>query len=745
MRSETFSDASHISSSTCDDQLNDFSNSNCLSSNLILLQSQISSCFLHPFSEFMLCREIIWMLMGIHKLALFNVGNAGYLPTENVPSQFYTILTSICNTANQMLYLKSFCFTVLIDQVNSVKSSNLKQRSTNIHADALNEYHSTLTYQAFATAVRFFIHGVHSELLVVEQSLQNHEYGSILSLFHSLNFLTKRISYFYTIYSESTLLPKNETPLSRKDAVQYLLDNLWKKVIQCDLQMMYNPSCSTIVIVVFLFTIAPILNFINQWLTDGIIHDKHKEFFIQDLMYSWNYDELYLLWRDCCTLSRKNGLTQSPLVFHELESEILAAGKAISSLSYVGIPLTDKQVNSLYSDFIVLFFKEMENEFILQNKGFFLTDCPVTKCNSFISQDYDEPFLVQAVYKNDRVLYPYLFSLEGIRIQDIIWREFQKSLQNQFSSPLFLIFKRTLNRIIMPFYEISSSCLAFHLHSNSVVNINIELKMLYNLYLFGDSLTMRMFTETIFASFENFVCLQDSLSLTNNLHQTLSYSYPKINYNEKIFVTNKYLGNLNDIKIHYNIDTLSSIVITPPIIQQYQHLFSFLLNIRWVEWILHRAKFFLQRLHQVHMETFFVIHEMNFYMSIISQYFFQQIILVEFKKFIIRIKSEKIDTDILVNEHQKFINSIFSKCFLDVNHCKFLKLFDKLFCICSKFCLLLIEEFCNHITFNNIKRELRITIKRLFTVLRISTIDYNFEFLKLCLNYNNYISANIIC
>ena len=680
--------------------------------------------------------------MGVDNLIFFCVGSTGYLPSDLIPDHFSTILGRICNTANQLLELKYFCRVVLIYKVNNFKSSNLAQWPNDVDVDA--EHHSTLTYQAFATAVRFFIHDVHSELLLLEKSVQNQVYASMLSLFHSLEFLTRKILHFYTIYSECTLQPKSDVQISSKYAVHYLLDNLWRGVIQSDLQIMSTTNCLPIVIGMFLITIAPTFNFVNQWLTVGIIHDKYNEFFIQQLLHPSSCDELYILWSDCYVLIPENGFSKSPSVFLELESNILSAGKAISSLEYIGIPLPHKPINLIYISFINLFFKGLGSNFHLHNNSSLINVFPIANYKAMLTQDNDGPFLVQTVCNVNRSQVPFLFLLDGIRIQNFIWKNVLESRRNIFSSPSFLILQNTLNAIILPLYQISSSCLAWHLHSDSASDINSELRMLFNLYLFGDALTMQTFTENIFKTLENSVCLQDSLSLTSNLHQALAYAFPNLNFDEKVFVTIKEFGNLNDIKIHYFIGTLASIVITPPLIQQYQHLFSFLLNVKWVEWILNRAKLFLKRHHQTHMQPLFIIHEMGFYISIVSQYFFHQIIFVEFQKFRFRIKSDNIDTDILVNEHQLFINSIFSKCFLDNDHSKFVKQFDQLFSLCSKFCIMLFDEYLNHTLFSNIRKELHITIKRLFTVLRIPTVDYNFEFLKLCLNYNNYISANII-
>ena len=744
MRSETYSDTSHVSSSSCDDHFYDFSNSNCVSSDLLSLQRQISPFFLHSFSEFILCREAIWMLMGVNKLIFFYKGNAGYIPSEYIPSRFSTILCRICITANQILDLKSFCYSVLIDRINLFKYSDFKQASTNLHVEKLNEHYSTLTYQAFATSVRFFIRDILSELLVLERTVQYHDFGSILFLFDSLTNLTRRVSYFHALYSDSTLIPKNEAPLSSKDAVQLLLDILWKRIIESDFQIMSNSNCSSIVICVFLITIGPTFNFISQWLIDGIIHDKHQEFFIQQLIYPWNCDKLYTLWSDSCTLLKKNGLIQSPLFFLQLSSKILSSGKAISSLSYIGNPLPQNSIKFFYFDFINLLLKEIQNYFISRNARHLFLDWHNIKYKSFLLQANDEPFLLKTVYNIDSVHLPIIPSLDCSQIQDIIWNKLQHSRPNSISSPIFLVLQKTLDAVILPYYEISSTSLASHLRFNCTSSIHSELRMLFNLYLFGDSLTMQTFAEYIFETLENTVCLQDSLSLTNNLHKTLSYYHPQMCFDEKIFVSNKHLGNLNDIEIHFVIDSLASIVITPPTIQQYQHLFSFLLNLRWIEWILHRAKFCLKKNPQVIMQPFFIIHEMDFYVSIISQYFFHHIILVKFREFSIMMRSHKMDTDMLINEHRKFINSIFSKCFLDVDHYKFWKLFDQLFCMCSNFCVLLIDNYSNDISFNDIRRELHMTIKRLFTILRIPTINHKFEFLRLCLNFNSYISENII-
>ena len=210
----------------------------------------------------------------------------------------------------------------------------------------------------------------------------------------------------------------------------------------------------------FLITIAPTFNFVNQWLTVGIIHDKYNEFFIQQLLHPSSCDELYILWIDCYVLIPENGFSKSPSVFLELESNILSAGKAISSLEYIGIPLPHKPINLIYISFINLFFEGLGSNFYLLNNSSLINVFPIAKYKAMLTQDNDGPFLVQTVCNVNRSQVQCLFLLDGIRIQNFIWKNVLESRRNIFSSPSFLILQNTLNAIILPLYQISSSCLA---------------------------------------------------------------------------------------------------------------------------------------------------------------------------------------------------------------------------------------------------------------------------------------------
>ena len=699
------------------------------SSDLIILQQRISSNF-GDFSDFLLCREILWMFMGFKELHFFLMSN-GYLPSTQFPNPLFTLLTRLCLLSNKLLKLRDFCQFV---QSVSLQNSSFSKSSKNSLYSI--DPHSTITFQAFSSVLRLFLHDIDTELIELEKQLLVHS-ACIIALFNNLLVLSAKISYFYQLFIECINPPNDQMCSSPFSRVCWLLDSLWREITLCDLQYMVIPKLLPLSISAFLITLTPLFDFISQWFFDGHLYDEYQEFFIHQIEFPMNCDKLSSFWENGCKIRTSEMVSYVPKFLRDLAPKILSAGKSLGCLSFLGVNIANISYRILYFTFIDDLFREIGN-------------CPISLLSNLSPPDLyfriefvistlsTSPFLRGSIINMNNYSKAIL-SNEGFIYQRGIWEKLQHVQLNFLSTPLVFVIRKVVNGIILPISDISSLNLMNHLISYS--SIYLELKMLFNIYLFGDILAMRKFSEILFETKDFFF---DSLFVTDSLLKIIYSFHPNLNLDDKLFVTIGHSRNIDDIRLHYTINPLASIVISPSNILKYQDIFTFLLNLKYIEHNIHNTHLFVKRSTHIKKCSIFILNEMNFYFSIISQYFINYVIMVHFYAFISIFESKDIDVNTLVKEHQKFINLIHIKCFLDVSHKEFYLILRKLFELIATFCLG-IEDFNSEVSFFvEIKRDLDKIIKHIFTILRIPTSDHRFDFLIQALNYNYFISQNLL-
>ena len=732
MRSDSSSVVSCLSSPESVENHLEFVFDKYQSSDLISLQQSISSNFI-DFSDYMLCREILWMFMGIKGLNFFVISN-GYLPSTQIPNPLFTLLSRLCLLSNNLLKLRDFCQLVRnMSLQNSCFSKSPFHSRNSVTADP----HSTITFQAFSSVLRLFLYDIDAHLIEFEKELLL-QTSSIIALFNNLQTLSARISYFYGLFLDCMNPPDDQMDSSPFYRVCWLLDSLWRDLTVCDLQYMVVPKFLPLSISAFLITLAPLFDFISQWFFDGHVHDEFHEFFIHQTKFPVKCDTISSFWENGCKLRQFENVSYVPKFLRDLVPKMLLSGKSLGCLSLLGVDIANIPYRFLYFTFIDDLFREIGNYQNLLFSNLSLPPESGFRIEFVISTLSNNPFLYGSIVNisnNSRSM----LSNEGFIYQKIIWEKLQSVQLDFLSTPLIFVLMKVINGIILPISNVSSLNLMDQLISYSC--IYFELKMLFNIFLFGDTLTMRKFSENLFETKEYFF---DSLSVTDSLLKIINFFQPNLNLDDKLFVTVGHSKTLEDIRLHYTINPLASIVISPSNLSKYQDIFTFLLNLKYIEYNIHNAHFFIKRSTNVSRVSIFILNEMNFYFSIISHYFINYVILVHYYAFSSISESKDIDVNSLIREHQNFINSIHIKCFLDASHKEFYLILRNLFELITAFCHGIHDFSLNVSFFIEIKRDLDKIIKHIFTILRIPTSNHRFDFLTQALNYNYYVSRNLL-
>ena len=294
------------------------------SSDLILLQQRISSNF-GDFSDYMLCREILWMFMGLKGLNYFLISDV-YLPSTQFLNPLFTLLSRLCCLSNKLLELRDYCRFVQNVTLQNSRYSKCPFHSKN--PSTAIDPHSTITFQAFSSVLLLFLHDIDSKLIELEKE-QLFRSSSVIELYCNLLILSGKISYFYEIFLKSVYPPNERIDCSPIYRVCWLLDSLWSELTLCDLQYTVVPKFSSLTISAFLITLAPLFAFISQWFFEGRYYDECQEFFIQQVDFPMKCDKISSFWENGCKLRSTENMSYIPNFLIDLAPKILLAGKSL--------------------------------------------------------------------------------------------------------------------------------------------------------------------------------------------------------------------------------------------------------------------------------------------------------------------------------------------------------------------------------------------------------------------------------
>ena len=706
------------------------------------LEKDISLGLFGNSSQTIFIREIIWLLLGAHSMSeLINSCHSLKSPYFN---SLNFVLHQVDTISFKLSELRSFVTYFNIQFLDDFNSEILlNQKSSQLfYSNIVKNHFFTLTFQAFASGINFFLTEVGFDFHLFEKEVKNIGYVSILDSFSSIISISDRISLIYQIYRECTKLLRSSTKTTPLKAVIWLIDTLWRYLHIFTIKTWRDNSSSSIISRVFLITLLPQLNMISHWLTHGIIIDLNNEFFITQCQNSLHFSDLYSLWRGKCQLIVENDKTLCPEIFKVLAHKIYSAGKSLGPLEVLGISLGTIELENFCSSFVKKICELTHNCDISHDSNVTSSFQRLKIADLVISKHTSEPFISVAMLKSyqlSEIKLPHYFDSKFYHT--LIWDIFSKFNPKVITKPLPILLSNYLYNSVMPFYLFSTERLMSFLTEQD--NIFAKFYLLYKIYLFGDSFIMDQFSTEIFLLYKMNELKRDPLYLTTKLNHFIYLYLACEDIKEMFIVSIDNSGTLNDVKIHYNSEPLSSIFFGKPILQVYQRIFSFLLDIKWILWTLNNICLSNSRKKIQFTQNILLIQQYNFYISVLWQYFLQQVILKEYLIFKSVFLSQSNDVDNLVKAHENFIFSVQTKCFLDGKHERLRELISQLILKISHFCVGLHMKDPSYNVYD-INLCVNTLIRKLFTILRIHNSDAQLNFLALSFDFNNFISQNVL-
>eukprot|EP01135_Chromosphaera_perkinsii_P002761 Nk52_evm129s226 gene=Nk52_evmTU129s226 len=233
-------------------------------------------------SEFNLIRELIWMLQGSEKLVVVETnatssifkegcfcmrknGVNKYSVRPNVhighlsPGVLESILDNVCTFGNQISALKEFFQAILLKNIVAPWSS--------------------CTFQAFAVVVKDILNELRMHLSSLEKrAIENHCSVSLMKFKFLIRGHEKKVGFLAGAFAKWILPSFFADPSKYKasDGCIGLLNYLYSIAVESDYSEYLNGFCEY----VFVHTCNPYLSMIDEWIKTGVVLDTYKEFFI---------------------------------------------------------------------------------------------------------------------------------------------------------------------------------------------------------------------------------------------------------------------------------------------------------------------------------------------------------------------------------------------------------------------------------------------------------------------------------
>jgi len=264
-------------------------------------------------TEYYVLRESIWLLSGLKCLHIFQFVDNKYIFNKNV---FLTHLTS--------LGLKEELQSI-IDCANNQKLVD------NFLESPLSS--SCLTYQAFASSLRFFLNSFLKYLQKIDSKvLQMKETYLLTDFLSEISGFTRLLSFISEICKETVLKVDFTEEKKLEEKVKHLLNNLYNALVDEHLTNLdgdeYSPE--NILLNLWIQTLKPYIDFIDIWIMEGEINDKYNEFAFKKVNALENKSNEYF-WHNSVVVNLSKLDSSFQWLINSL-SQILAAGKSMEIL-----------------------------------------------------------------------------------------------------------------------------------------------------------------------------------------------------------------------------------------------------------------------------------------------------------------------------------------------------------------------------------------------------------------------------
>lgn len=261
-------------------------------------------------TEYYVIRESIWLLNGLKPLHVFQIENDKYCFNKNV---FLTHLTS----------------EGLKEELQSViDCANNRKLVDDFLESTLSS--SCLTYQAFASSLRNFLNSFSKYLQKKESKVLQMKESYLLRQFLSeVSGFTKLLNYVSEICKVTVLKLDFKEKNILEEKVKYLLNSLYNALVDDQLTNLDGDeySAENILLNLWIQTLKPYIDFIDNWIMTGELVDKFNEFSLKTV----KEQEISFFWQNSVTVNL-SVLDSSFQWLLNSFSQILAAGKSMKIL-----------------------------------------------------------------------------------------------------------------------------------------------------------------------------------------------------------------------------------------------------------------------------------------------------------------------------------------------------------------------------------------------------------------------------
>lgn len=299
----------------------------------------------HTFlSERLLLRELLWMLRGAKESFAFSWDGTEYALNENVQLRHATqvslknVVNEMCPYGGMSVRLRDFVFSVA-------------------HA-CTPQHRTTQTSQAFASSVALQLAYFDQKLSNLERVLIRQEKTLTLLMFiEEIEPHLQRLAHMYDILEQAVLNSQAKSPAQQVT-----------KLLGCLELAMENASGVAqvhllhLILKLYLDTIRPYIDFVDNFISSGILEDPYGEFVIkraQDITFD---DSRY--WKESLYVSELGSCGGSEILGSLLDA-IISAGKSMEHLKLAGLVSNYKLIapqGTLYHDILNELQKEAKLE-----------------------------------------------------------------------------------------------------------------------------------------------------------------------------------------------------------------------------------------------------------------------------------------------------------------------------------------------------------------------------------------------
>ncbi|XP_053373064.1 gamma-tubulin complex component 5-like isoform X3 [Mercenaria mercenaria] len=575
-------------------------------------------------TENVLLREVIWMLMGISNLYLLEFNGRFFVPKRDISvphlseESLHNCLTQFTRYGAYIQILQNF-----VEECNHGNRSDICQ-----------------TYQSFASTVADFLQDVKTQLSILEQKLiKQEEVLTLLTVARDTEPLMQKVGIVCLVYMRGIHQGRPYKLASQKATL--LLTTLYNTLLSCDtlfetplfdeggVDLNQGQNCDTtdmlkLLLPMWIQTCQPYINIIDTWISHGYLTDPHSEFIIQRNKEIDTLDETFweksfafhTMVKDPDTsgsgsdkrVQEYDTMDWAPKFLQPVLQQIVLTGKSMEMLEGLGKlaeydgkgfsnHLNEFKETHLYDKFITslqtLLGTKTKSDSGEETRG-------TTQNEPVFSPDIERQMKEKGIHDSFLKMH-----FEKIMQQDT---EYHSILEENFSQKMHSLNLDNLQ----PVELILQECLYPHIYKQYgkvclklVDTLKTEyhlmdyLKAMRRFFLMEAGDTMFIFYTEIFDKIRLHEHWKDTTTVTWALHEALDRHFPDEVTRIAVFVDtseddrdSQPINVTNCLKLQYQIPSPVDVVINERCQEIYNHIFSFLLQVKRAKYCLDELRFY---------------------------------------------------------------------------------------------------------------------------------------------------------